>query len=89
MISTIYYFNEFYKFPKEEELKPHFNIAPSRVKKYRTGFNSRLHDATRLQHFVPPSKLKEFNDIIKYIHEHNFTIYDNIKLNYCPETRYT
>ena len=84
-VSTIYYFNELYKFPKEEELKLQFNLAPSRFKKYRSGFNSRLHDPTRLKHFVPSSQLKEFNDILKYIHEHNFTKYEHIKLSYYPE----
>ena len=86
-VKPIYFFGELYKFPEEDELKKHFKIG--RKYKMFCGLFQRFHygksniirmiEGRNIKYSVEKS-LKEFNEIIKFIYEHNYNKFEDIKL---------
>ena len=94
-VKTNHFFTEFYKFPLEDKLKPHFKLSKKKYNLLQLIYQFKF-DIGSLnikyfigEHYKDVDKVvKEFNEIIKFIYENDFTIIENIKLNYYPEIKW-
>ena len=92
-IKTLHFFEELYRFPKEDELKQHFQLSKNKYSLFSSLFSGMdvRKDIVKQgigANYHPKNKdkiLKEFNEIIKFIYENNLTKFQGIKLNYYPE----
>ena len=92
-IKTHHFFSELYRFPEEDVLKRRFKLSKNKywlffnlfrdmdVRKdiVKQGISATYHRKNE------DKVLKEFNEIIKFIYENNYTKFKDIKLNYYPE----
>ena len=94
-VKTNLFFLEFYSFPKEDELKRHFKLSqnkywvleglfygmddgkPDIIDRIRRHYHNKNVDKV----------LKEFNEVLKFIFENNYTKFEDVKLNYYPEIK--
>ena len=92
-IKTHHFFKELYRFPEENELKRHFKLSKNKYSLFSSLFSGMdvrkdmiICGISNNYHPKNVGKiLKEFNEIIKFIYENNYTSFKNVKLNYYPE----
>ena len=92
-IKTHHFFEEFYRFPKEDQLKQHFKLSKNKHRLFSSLFDGmdvskNIVRQSISNNYHPKNvdkMLKEFNEIIKFIYENKFTKFKDLKLNYHPE----
>ena len=88
-----HFFKELYRFPKEDELKQHFKLSKNKYGMFSALFSGMDISKNIVRQSISANYhpknidkiLKEFNRIIEFIYENNFTKFENVKLNYYPK----
>ena len=89
-----YFFGELYRFPKKDELEQHFKLSKPKYRLFSGLFQDNMDLGKDMvirainANYHPKNVdkvLNEFNEIIKFIYENNFTKFENLRLNHYPE----